>query len=69
MEVREVVLSTVYPTVLFRQYPTVLFRQEFWNIRQYSGFYKHSVEAALSGADKLFQGPALTLDFVKRVAN
>ena len=30
-------------------------RQEFWKIRQYSGFYKHSVETALSGADKLFQ--------------
>jgi len=29
-------------------------RQEFWKIRQYSGFYKHSVETALSGADKLF---------------
>ena len=26
-------------------------RQEFWKIRQYSGFYKHSVETALSGAD------------------
>lgn len=29
-------------------------RQEFWKIRQYSGFYKHQVEAAISGADKLF---------------
>jgi len=29
-------------------------RQEFWSIRQYSGFYKHSVETALSGPEKLF---------------
>lgn len=29
-------------------------RQEFWNIRQYSGFYKHSVETALFGAEKMF---------------
>jgi len=29
-------------------------RQEFWSIRQYSGFYKHSVETALFGAEKMF---------------
>jgi len=29
-------------------------RQEFWSIRQNSGFYKHSVETALSGPEKLF---------------
>jgi len=29
-------------------------RQEFWSIRQYSGFYKHSVETALFGPEKLF---------------
>ena len=31
-----------------------LCRQEFWSIRQYSGFYKHSVETALFGAEKMF---------------
>ena len=30
------------------------FRQEFWSIRQYSGFYKHSVETALFGGEKMF---------------
>jgi len=29
-------------------------RQEFWSIRQNSGFYKQSVETALSGPEKLF---------------
>ena len=30
------------------------FRQEFWSIRQYSGFYKHSVETALFGGERMF---------------
>lgn len=29
-------------------------RKELWKIPQFSGFYKHSVEPALCGADKLF---------------
>lgn len=33
----------------------LLCRPEFWTIRQYSGFYKHSVETALFGAERLFQ--------------
>ena len=33
---------------------SLYFRQEFWSIRQYSGFYKHSVETALFGGEKMF---------------
>jgi len=29
-------------------------RPEFWNIKQYSGFYKHNVQSSLSGAETLF---------------